>query len=364
MNRRLRIAEVASVFTQVPPAAYGGTERIIHALTETLVERGHDVTLFAAAGSRTSARLCVTREETLFETWEREPWRLQFPHVSCVVEALRDSAQFDLIHFHMGPFSAPFAAIARVPTLHSLPSPIYPDDAWTLLRFPEARITARTHRQVEDLPEWRRHTIDIVNNGCDFEFFPPPDGPGRYLVFLGRMAEEKNPLDAIRLARRVDMPIILAGAPLEPRDDEYFDAQIRPLIDGRNVTWTGPIDDARRNELLHDAAALVFPIQWEEAFGIVMIEAMACGVPVLAYETASVPEVVDFGVSGFYADSVEELAGFLPQALALDRMSIRGHARRRFSREVMTDAYLRVYESVIAGFARPAAGGFSGAHDG
>ncbi len=353
MSRRLRVAEVASLFTRVPPATYGGTERAIHALTETLVERGHDVTLFAAAGSRTKGRLRVTREETIYETWEREPWRAEFPHVSSVVEALSDRGQFDLIHFHMGPFSVPFAAIAGVPTLHTLPSPVYPDEVWTLLRYPEARITARSHRQIEDLPEWRRNTIDVVYNGCDFDLFTPPDGAGRYLVYLGRMGEEKNPRGAILLAQQVEMPIILAGGPVEARDDDYFEAQVRPLIDGRNVTWIGPVDDARKNELLHDAAALVFPIQWEEAFGNVMIEAMACGVPVLACESGAVPEVVDFGVTGFYADSVEELAQFVPQALALDRSHIREHARRRFSRLAMTDAFLRVYEAAIAGFGRP-----------
>jgi glycosyltransferase involved in cell wall biosynthesis len=353
MSRPLRIAQVASVFATVPPKTYGGTERIVHWLTETLVERGHEVTLFAAAGSQTGANLRITREETLYQTWEREPWRGELAQISSVVDALRASTQFDLVHFHMGALSVPFSGIATVPTVHSLPSPLYPDDAATLLRYPEASVTARSHRQVEDLPDWRRTGVHVVPNGCDFDRFTPPDGPGRYLVYLGRMAEEKNPLDAIRLAHRVAMPIVLAGMPVEPRDHEYFDAEIRPLIDGKDVTYIGPVDDPAKNDLLHDAAAFVFPIQWEEAFGIVMIEAMACGVPVLACEYGSVPEVVDFGVTGFYADSAEELTEFVPKALALNRGEIRRHARGRFSREVMTDAYLKVYESGIAGFQGP-----------
>jgi glycosyltransferase involved in cell wall biosynthesis len=232
--------------------------------------------------------------------------------------------------------------------VHSLPSPIYPDDEWNVLRYPEARVTARSRRQIEDLPDWRRASIDVVYNGCDFDFFPEPRRPGRNLVFLGRMAHVKNPAGAIRLARRAGIPIVLAGEPVEDGDRDYFDSEVRPLLDGRSATWIGPVDDAAKRELLAGAAALLFPIQWEEAFGIVMIEAMACGVPVVACEYGSVAEVVDFGVTGYYSEEEDELADLIPRALALDRAAVRRHARARFGRDAMTDAYLRVFESVIA----------------
>jgi glycosyltransferase involved in cell wall biosynthesis len=354
MNRRLRIAQVAPLYARIPPSTYGGTERIIHGLTEELVRRGHDVTLFAAAGAQTSARLHITRKEPLYETWQRENWRAEFPHVAAMIEALRYSSRFDLIHFHLGSLSVPLSAIAPVPTLHSLPSPVYPDEAAMLLQSPKARVTARSRAQVEHLPKRRRHAIDIVYNGCDFHFYEFAPGPGRYLAFLGRMGEEKNPLDAIRIAKAAGMPVVLAGAPVEPRDHLYFEAEIRPLIDGRTVNWIGPVNDLQKRELLRDAAALLFPIQWDEAFGIVMIEAMACGVPVLAYECGSVSEVVDAGVTGFYADSLNELIDLVPRALELDRRGVRDHARGRFSLELMADAYLQVYESVITGFRKPA----------
>jgi glycosyltransferase involved in cell wall biosynthesis len=354
MTSRLRIAEVAPLFASVPPIHYGGTERIVHCLTETLVEQGHDVTLFAAGGACTSARLRAAREEPLFETWKREPWRAELAHVSSVAEALRDAETFDVIHFQMGSFSIPFSAIARTPTVHSLPSPVGGDDAWNLMRYPRARVTARSARQVEDLPARRRRTIDVVYNGCDFDFFPEPAGPGRKLVFLGRMAPVKNPVGAIRLALRADIPIVLAGVPVEEGDCQYFESEVRPLLDNRMVTWIGPVDDAGKRELFADAAALLFPIRWEEAFGIVMIEAMACGVPVVACEFGSVPEVVDFGVTGYYSEEEDELAELIPRALLLDRGNVRRQARLRFSREVMTDAYVRVFQSAIAEFQKTA----------
>jgi glycosyltransferase involved in cell wall biosynthesis len=346
----LRIAVAAPLFTTVPPAIYGGTERIIHWLTEELVCRGHDVTLFATGNSHTSGRLHPTRDESLFETWGRgDPFRYDFAHVSNAVEVLRRSSEFDIVHFQMGAFSAPFAALSAVPTLHSMPSALHPDDLWLVERYPEAAMTARSHSQISDLPEWRRRQIFVVPNGCDFNRFSAPEGPGRYLAFLGRMSPEKNPADAIRLALRADMPIVLAGDSIDSDDQSYFDAEVRPLIDGRMVTWIGGVDDRQKNEFLRDAAVLLFPILCEEAFGIVMIEAMACGVPVLAYNHGAVSEVVDLGITGYYDDSFEEVSKLLPAALRLDRMSVRDHARRRFSREVMTNAYMRVYESLLAG---------------
>jgi glycosyltransferase involved in cell wall biosynthesis len=354
MSCRLRIAEVAPLYAAVPPVYYGGTERVVHGLTETLVKQGHDVTLFAAAGARTSAKLHSAREKPLYETWKREPWRAELAHASLVAEALQDADAFDVVHFQLGSFSIPFSAIARTPTVHSLSSPLFPDDAWNVMRFPRARLTARSHRQVEDLPARRRRKIDIVYNGCDFDFFPAPRGPGRKLVFLGRMAHIKNPAGAIRLALRADIPIVLAGEPVEKGDRQYFESEVRPLLDNRMVTWVGPVDDAGKRELFADAAALLFPIQTEEAFGIVMIEAMACGVPVVACEYGSVPEVVDFGVTGYYSEEEDDLAELIPRALQLDRGNVRRQARLRFSRETMTDAYLRVFESAIAEFRRTA----------
>lgn len=347
MSSRLRIAEVAPLGTTVPPLHYGGTQRAVHYLTETLVELGHDVSLFAAGGSRTRAKLYECREQSLSETWRTEPWRAELAHASAVAEALRDAGRFDIVHFQMGSFSIPFSVLSRVPTVHTLPSPVYPDDAWNILRYPDAHVTARSARQIEDLPEGRRQSIEVIYNGCDFDFYPEPSCAGRYLAFLGRMGEVKNPAGAIRLARRCDMPIVLAGEPVEDQDRDYFEAEVRPLLDGRNATWIGPVDDHAKRDLLAGAAVLLFPIQWEEAFGNVMIEAMACGVPVVACEYGSVPEVVDSGITGFYAEEEEDLVPLISRALELNRGEVRRHARQRFSRQVMTCEYLKVFRSAM-----------------
>lgn len=342
----MRIAEVAPLYARVPPDQYGGTERVVHWLTETLVERGHDVTLFATADAQTSARLHVMRNEPLFDTWNRRPWRAELAHATAVAEALRDADRFDVIHFQLGGFSVPFSVATRVPTVHSFGSYLHRDDEWLIRRYAKAQVTVRSRRQMDRLPLRRQRTMSVIHNGCDFDIYKEPSAkPGKYLVYLGRMGAIKNPAGAIRIAREAGMPIILAGDVVEEGDQEYFDARVRPLIDGRDVQWVGEVDDRGKQELFRQAAALLFPIQHEEAFGIVMIEAMACGVPVIACGYGSVPEVIEPGVTGFFDEDEHALAAFVPRALALNRRAVRAAARRRFSRQVMTDGYLRVFEA-------------------
>jgi glycosyltransferase involved in cell wall biosynthesis len=324
-------------------------------MTEELVRLGHEVTLFATGDSRTNGRLRAIRDRSLFESYASgESPRAEFFHLASAVEALADSNRFDVIHFHLGSFSAPLSRISTVPMLHTLPSPLYADDLWMLTRFPGARMIARSRRQLAELPAWRLNNIQIIYNGCDFHIFTLSEREGAYLAFLGRMAPDKNPLDAIRIARLAGMPIVLAGEPWDEDDHAYFDQDIRPLIDDREVTWIGPVDDIQKNEFLNKAAAMLFPICWEEPFGNVMIEAMACGVPVLAYNRGSVSEVVDAGITGFFAGTGEELAALVPQALALSRREVRAHAQTRFSRSLMAASYVKAYEAEVYGSGKPA----------
>jgi glycosyltransferase involved in cell wall biosynthesis len=349
MPQRLRIAQVAPLGVNVPPATYGGTQRMVYLLTEELVKRGYPVTLFASRDSQTSAALRAVCEQGLAAGIRSgEIWHYYYYPISAAAEALREASSFDVIHFHLGCLSLPLGAITRTAILHTLPSPLYADDHWMLLRYPEAAVTARSLRQIAELSEDRRKKIRVVYNGCDFESYNLSAAPGRYLAFLGRMAPEKSPLDAIRIARTVGMPIVLAGEPWNPDEEAYFGEQIRPLIDGKAVVHIGPVNDAQKNEFFQNAAALLFPIRWEEPFGIVMIEAMACGVPVVACNRGAVSEVIDFGKTGFFADSAAELPPLVARALTLDRAAVREHARRRFSHQRMADDYLRIYESLAA----------------
>jgi glycosyltransferase involved in cell wall biosynthesis len=220
-----------------------------------------------------------------------------------------------------------------------------------LARYPDAPVTAVSLEQVKAIREDRRRTIRIIQNGCDFTSYRASFKPGKYLVFLGRMAEQKSPLHAIRIAKAVGLPVVLAGAPLDKKEERYFDAMVRPHIDGTSVKYVGPVGHRQKNELLRNAAALLFPIQEPEAFGIVMIEAMACGTPVVACSLGAVTEVVDSGVTGFYASSADELAQLVAPALALDRKAVRERARQRFNHLRMVDRYLNVYEQLLDGTA-------------
>jgi glycosyltransferase involved in cell wall biosynthesis len=345
----LRIAHVAPLWARIPPETYGGTERIVHCLTEELARRGHEVTLFATEDAQTSARLRPVRPYCLFDGYNNEEFfSHEYCHIASLAEALSDSDSFDLVHAHLGGLSIPFSALARVPLVHTLPSLLNPDDLWMLERYPEAVVVARSHRQVSVVPEPRRKTIRVIYNGCDFSRYTVREGPGKYLAFLGRMAKEKNPAGTIRVGKKLGMPVVLAGEPYSDEEEEYFEAEIRPLIDGRQVRWVGGVNDREKNELFGDAAAFVFPLQWEEPFGIVLIEAMACGAPVVALNRGSVSEVVEQGKTGYSGETEEELPALVEAAMKLDRKAVREHAARRFSADVMTDAYEKMYNSLLS----------------
>jgi glycosyltransferase involved in cell wall biosynthesis len=344
----LRIAQVAPLRVSVPPVDYGGTQRIVHLLTEELVRRGHQVTLFASGDSQTSGCLRPISESSLYEAMRTgKAVTPELYQLSGVTEAIRDARSFDLIHCQLGCLPVPLNSLSPVPLLHSAPLPFGADDLWLLARYPDVPLTCRSYRQIAGVPPARRDRIRVVYNGCDFSRYQVAERPGRYLAFLGRMAWEKNAEGAIAIARQAGMPILLAGEPRAELDRAYFEQSVKPLIDGKDVVWIGPVDDGQKNEFFQDAAALVFPIRWDEPFGIVMIEAMACGVPVLASNRGSVSEVVEPGKTGYYADTLDELAMLIPRVLELDRRAVRQHAMRRFSHTVMAGEYLRVYAALL-----------------
>jgi glycosyltransferase involved in cell wall biosynthesis len=343
----LRIAQVAPLWTSVPPCEYGGAELVVHWLTEELTRRGYDVTLFASGDSTTKAKLQAVYPENLIKAWEKgNVSTYECYATSTFAEAIRRADEFDVIHCHLGPAQIPLTPLSKTPCLHTLHARIELDDLWVLQKYQEVPIAAISHSQISVIPRERRNNIHVIYHGCDFEMYKPSGTQGDYLAFLGRMGTHKNPLGAIDIAKRVGLPIMLGGKPMTPEEERYFNEKVRPCIDGRNVIYLGPMGLGQKVELLRGASAFLFPIRWEEPFGLVMIEAMACGTPVVACNRGSVGEVVDCGKTGFYGDSEEELPRLLLQALSLNRKAVREHALKRFSHQRMVDEYVAIYESL------------------
>ncbi len=344
----LRIAQVAPLWTRIPPATYGGIELLMKLHIDELVARGHDVTLFASGDCFTEAKLHPVTELNLTETIERgEAYCYEYYTSAAMAEVLARAGDFDVIHYHLSSAWLPLAATTKTPGLFTMHTCPHIDDEFVFRRWPQVAVNGISRCQMHGAGVRSGREFPIVYNGCDFGAYDPSFEPGGYLAYLGRMSMEKNPLDAIRIARSVEMPIVLAGQPQNAREQQYFAEQVQPLIDGERVRWIGPVNHAQKNELLRHAAALLFPIQWEEPFGLVMIEAMACGTPVVAHRRGSVEEVVDHGVTGFHAGVIDALAELVPRALALDRREVRAQAEQRFGYRVMVDEYLRLYRGLL-----------------
>lgn len=340
----MRIAQVAPLAVAVPPADYGGTQRIVHVLTEELVRRGHDVTLFASGDSVTTATLRPVCEASLYSGMLRgDVWRPEYYHARALSEALREAGSFDVIHAHLGCFSLPFGALSPARMVHSLPSPLYSDELWMLNRYPNEVVVACSANQIRDVPEPRRSGIRIIHHAIDFDRYEFNAASGKYLAFLGRMSRQKSPHTAIEVGRRLGMPVVLGGEPRFAGEETYFEEEVRPLIDGASISYRGPLNHCEVVDLLKNAAVLMFPITDEESFGIAMIEAMACGTPVVGRNLGAVPEVIDAGRTGYYADATDEMPALVEQAMCLDRGTVREHAASRFSHRRLADECLQSY---------------------
>jgi len=350
---KLRIAQVAPLWTPIPPRTYGGVELLMKLLIDELVARGHEVTLFASADCATAARLHPVVETNLTDlTSEGKAYCFEYYANSTMAEVLAAQGEFDLVHFHMSSAWLPFAGAMKTPALFTMHTCPHHDDEWALRRWPNVALNGISRCQMHGTGLRLGREFPIVHNSCDFAAYDASFERGQYLAFLGRLSPEKNPLDAIKIARACGLPIVLAGQPQNASENRYFEAEIRPHIDGDRVRWIGGVNHTQKNGLLRNAAALLFPIQWEEPFGLVMIEAMACGTPVVAHRRGSVEEVVDTGVTGYHAGAMDALADLVPQAMALDRRTVREHAETRFGYQAMVTAYEALYlQTVTAGTA-------------
>jgi glycosyltransferase involved in cell wall biosynthesis len=336
----MRIAHIAPVATTIPPPKSGSVETMTSLLTEGLVARGHEVTLFATADSKTSATLEAIYPHGYWHDENMWPWELyEMLNLASAVERARD---FDLIHYEAAyyPMSLAFARLSPTPivqTLHHSPSAA---EVGLWSRYPEAPFVAISNEQARLLSGL--NVVATVLHGIDTDSFSFREKPDDYLLFLGRFTEGKGVLQAIEIARRVGIRLIMAAA-----EDDYYREKIAPKVDGRNVVYFGEADFDAKVRLYGGARALLYPIQAREPFGLVLAEAMACGTPVAALDKGAVREVVDEGVTGIVFENLEQMASELTRVLDLDRRRVREHAVARFGVGRMVDGYVDVYNRIV-----------------
>ncbi len=338
----MRIAQVAPLFESVPPRAYGGTERVVSYLTEALVEQGHDVTLFASGDSITRARLEAVAPRSLRTDRRRPDWMVW--HTLMLDRVFELADQFDVIHFHVDVLHLPLARRCATPLLSTTHGRLDLPDLLPLFRnFDEHPLVSISDHQRMPLRgvNWQA----TVHHGLPVGLYDFHAEPKDYFAFLGRISPEKRVDRAIEIARTCATPLRIA-AKVDEVDRVYFDTRIRPLLDDPLVDYVGEIDDTRKNEFLGNARALLFPIDWPEPFGIVMIEAFACGTPVIAYRSGSVPEVLDDGVDGFIVTDQQEAIEAAHNVHTLDRRRCREAFERRFTADTMASRYLAVYRNL------------------
>jgi glycosyltransferase involved in cell wall biosynthesis len=340
----MRIAQIAPLAESVPPKLYGGTERVVSWLTEELVSLGHEVTLFASGDSHTSAKLLPACPRALRLRRPRPD-----PAAACaaLLDAIAEKAEdFDVIHSHVDWVHLPLLRRLRTPFLTTLHGRLdLPDLSFTAQRFADAPFVSISQSQRTPLPglNW----LANIHHGLPPDLLKLSERPEGYLAFLGRIAPEKGPDVAIRVAHAAKLPLRIA-AKLPRAENRYFNATIKPLLDQDNVEFVGEVNDRQKQAFLGNAAALLFPIDWPEPFGLVMIEAMATGTPVIAWSRGSVPEVVEDGVTGFIVQSEEEAVAAIGQIRNLDRRHIRERFDERFTARRMAEEYVASYRTLTS----------------
>jgi glycosyltransferase involved in cell wall biosynthesis len=341
----MKIAQIAPLAESVPPRLYGGTERVVSYLTEALVARGHEVTLFASGDSRTSARLVRCTERAL----RLDPEVVDvLPHHLLLLDHVRQLAkEFDVLHFHIDLFHFPLLRMLATPAVTTLHGRLdLPDLQPFYRRFPDVGLVSISDAQRAPMPpvNW----IRTVYHGLPSALLVPRRRPEGYLAFLGRISPEKRPDRAIEIAERSGMPLKIA-AKIDKVDRDYWMERIAPAVRRSSlVEYVGEIAEHEKAAFLGNASALLFPIDWPEPFGLVMIEAMACGTPIIAFRRGSVPEVVDPGTTGFVVETVDEAVAAVASLGTLDRGIIRRVFERRFSTDRMAADYEEVYAELAS----------------
>jgi glycosyltransferase involved in cell wall biosynthesis len=346
----MRIAQVAPLFESVPPRMYGGTERVVSYLTEELVRQGHEVTLFASGDSETAARLVAGCPRAL---WQEPGCRDTLPHHVRLVELVaREADRFDVIHFHLDYVHFPAVGRLPCPTVTTLHGRLYPPDEEALFdAYPRVPLVSVSDDQRRPIP--RANWQATVHHGMPLDVHTFREGPGSYLAFLGRVSPEKGLDKAVEIARLAGMPLRVA-AKIYPEERPYYEQVIEPMFRASPwVEFVGEVGGASKDAFLGGAFALLFPIEWAEPFGLVMIESLACGTPVVAFRRGSVPEVMTDGVTGFVVDDVPGAVEAVRATAGLDRRACRRAFVERFGVARMTRDYQAVYRRLVVGEACP-----------
>jgi glycosyltransferase involved in cell wall biosynthesis len=339
----MKIGIIAPAWFAVPPVRYGGIEWVVSILADGLVEQGHDVTLFAAGDSQTRARLVTSYDEP-----PSMRIGLSMPDLHHALTCYSRAGDFDVVNDHSGPLGAALGGAVRSPVCHTVHGPLTGEsgDVYSLIGSVSQSVglISVSDSQRSPLPEL--NWLATCHNAIAMDSYPfHPDNDG-YLLFLGRMSPDKGAHHAVALARETGLPMILAGKMQDVEERHHFEANVKPLLGG-NIEYVGEVSHDEKVKLLQNARATVFPIQWPEPFGLVMVESMACGTPVVATRQGAVPEVIEQGRSGIIVDSPEGLAEAVAQAVTLDPAECRASATERFSPERMVDDYVAAYQRML-----------------
>lgn len=340
----MRILQVAPLWEDVPPPKYGGTEAVVHLLTEQLVAAGHEVTLAASGSSSTSARLKSVYGRSLRsadDLKDRNPYDWQH-----IASALRQARHFDIVHNHAGELAMAMACLIDTPMLTTMHCLNTPDTKFVWDRYEGAFNTISAAQYSHMLPVvGPSRFVGHVYNAIDVASFPFDAVGGDDLLFLSRISWEKGPHHAVAVARATGRRLIIAGK-VDRADQRYFDEVLRGLIDGEQIVFFGEADAVQKRELYRRAYALLMPLEWEEPFGLVIPEAMACGTPVIAFRRGSVPELIADGTTGYVVRTREEMADAVAGVRRIDRARCRAHVEAHFAPEIMTGGYVRLYEAL------------------
>ncbi|MCR4324060.1 MAG: glycosyltransferase family 4 protein [Candidatus Curtissbacteria bacterium] len=337
----MRIAQLSPLIESVPPRRYGGTERVVHLLTEELVKRGHDVTLFASGDSQTSAKLVATSPHSLRQmyTADEKPFTMLN-----VAKAYKNAGDFDIIHNHLDFFPLPTAYFSKTPTVTTLHGAFNTENRVIFEEYPKLPYVSISRAQRVNGPplKW----VANIYHGIDVKKFPFGPKPKDYLLFVGRMSLEKGAHIAIDIANAVGKELIMA-AKLDKIDFDYFNKYVAPRLSSSNVRWLGEVEENERNKLMSEALCLLHPVTWREPFGLTLIEAMATGCPVIAYKRGSIPEIIVNKKTGFIVEKEKEMIKAIRNVKSIKRRDCRSHVEKKFSIKKMVDSYENLYTKLV-----------------